>query len=155
MPWSYSLVMASGSAIDHCSYEDIRSLRSAAWGRLAISCARAMACSRAVARGDDAVGEAHPQRFVPAHAPPGQDEVEGVAVAEQPGQSDGAAVHERDPPSPAVDAEHGVDRGHAQVAPGGQLQAARHGVALDRGDDGFASSIRVGPTGRRRRARRG
>ncbi len=51
------------------------------------------------------------------------------------GQPDGAAVDERDAPSPAVDAEGGVGRRHPQVAPHGQLEPAGHRMALDRGDD--------------------
>ena len=70
-----------------------------------------------------------------------------MAVTQEPGQPEGAAVHERDPPSPAVDTEDGVLRRHPQVAPGGQLQPSRHGVALHRGDDRFRNSMRVGPTG--------
>src|SRR5437764_10270077 len=44
------------------------------------------------ARGDQAVGEAHALRLLAGHTAAGEDEVEGVAVAEQAGQADRAAV---------------------------------------------------------------
>ncbi len=50
------------------------------------------------------------QGLVAADAPPGEDQVEGVAVADQPRQPDGAAVDQRHAPAPAVDAEDGVGR---------------------------------------------
>ena len=64
------------------------------------------------------VGQSHAQSLVTAHASTGKDQVEGVAVADQPGQAHGAAVHERDAPAPAVDPEDGVLGRHAQIAPG-------------------------------------
>ncbi len=135
MPWSYSLLIAVGHrhrpllvgghpVVAQCRLGPAGDLVRQAHGVL-----------EGVPLGNDAVGEAHAQRFFAAHAPARQDEVESVAVAEQPGQSDGAAVHERDPPSPAVHTEHRVFGGHAQVAPRRQFQASRHGVALHRGDD--------------------
>src|SRR5207237_5472943 len=42
-----------------------------------------------------------------------------------------------DAPSPAVDAEGGIARGDAEVAPERQLEAAGDGVAFDGGDDGL------------------
>ena len=106
-------------------------MRRAPWGRDAISFARPSASSRARARAHQAVGEAHAQGFGAGYAATGEDEIESVAVADQPGQPDGAAVHQRDAPAPAVDAEHRVLGRHAQVAPGGELEPARHGVSLD------------------------
>ena len=85
----------------------------------------------------EAVGQAHAQRFFATDAASGEDHVHGVALADQPWQAHGAAVHQGNAPAPAVDAE---DRGtgrDAHVAPQRQLQAASHGVALDRGDHGL------------------
>ena len=83
---------------------------------------------------DEAVGEPHALRLVAADAPAGDDQVERVAVAEQPRQADRPAVHQRDAPAPTVDAEHRVAGGDAQVAPRRELEAAGHRVALDRRD---------------------
>ena len=58
-----------------------------------------------------------------------------MAVADEAGQPDRAAVAQGHAPAPAVDAEDGVGGRHPQVAPDGQLQPAGHGVALDGGDD--------------------
>src|SRR5262245_14312038 len=49
------------------------------------------------------VGEAHALRLVARHAASGEDEVEGVAVAEQAGEANGPAVDEGDAPAPAED----------------------------------------------------
>ena len=112
------------------------------------------ASSSARARRHEAVGEAHAQRLLAGDAAAGEDQVERVAVAEQPRQPDGAAVHQRDAPAPAVDAEHRVLGRDAQVAPGGELEPARDGVALDGGDHRLAEQhARRARPGRRRRAR--
>ncbi len=55
-------------------------------------------------------------------------------MAHQAGETHGPAVHQRHAPAAAVDAEHGVPCGDAQVAPERQLEAAGDGVALHRGD---------------------
>ncbi len=91
-------------------------------------------CGERLARRDQAVGEPHPQRLLAAHAAAGEDQVEGVAVAEQAGEADRAAVHQRNAPAAAVDAEHRVLGRHPQVTPRGELEAAGDGVALDGGD---------------------
>ena len=70
----------------------------------------------------------------PVDRPPGQDQVHGPAVADQPGEPDRAQVDQRDPEAAAEDPEDGVLGGHPQVAPQGQLETAGHGVALDGGD---------------------
>ena len=59
-------------------------------------------------------------------------------MADQAGEADRAAVHQRDAPAPAVDAEHRVLGGDAQVAPDRQLEPAGDRVALDRGDHRLA-----------------
>ena len=66
-------------------------------------------------------------------------------------QPDRAAVDQRHAPAPAVDAEHGVARGDAQVAPERELEPARDGVALDRGDHRLRrAACASAPSGRRR-----
>src|SRR4029453_12297720 len=54
---------------------------------------------------DEAVGQPHAERLLAGDAAPRQDQVEGVAVAEEADQADRPAVHERDSPAPAEDAE--------------------------------------------------
>ncbi len=68
-------------------------------------------------------------------------------MADEPGQPDGAAVHQRHAPAPAVDAEDGICRRHPHVAPQGQLQPAGHGEPLDRGDDGLGEQHARAPEG--------
>ena len=60
-----------------------------------------------------------------------------MALADEPGEPDRPPVDERDAEAAAVHAEDRVGGGHPEVAPQRQLEAARHGVALDRGDDGL------------------
>jgi hypothetical protein len=86
---------------------------------------------------DNAVRQAHAEGFVAAHTAAGEDEVHGVAVADEAGQADGAAVDEGDTPAAAEDAEDRVASGHAHVAPGSQLEPASDRVALDGGDHGL------------------
>ena len=57
-----------------------------------------------------------------------------MALADEAGQADGAAVAERDAPAATKDAEDGITGGHAQVTPKRQVQAACDRVALDSGD---------------------
>ena len=64
----------------------------------------------------------------------GEHEIEGLALPYQPGQANGPAVHERHPEAPAVHAEHGVGGRDPQIAPQGELETARHRVALYGGD---------------------
>ena len=76
--------------------------------------------------------------------------------ADQPRQPDRAAVDQRHAPAPAEDAEDGVLLGDPQVAPERELETARDGVALDRGDHRLATAASgSGPSGRRRPPRRG
>ena len=70
-----------------------------------------------------------------------------MALADQPGQPDGAPVDEGDAEAPAVHAEHGVGGGHPEVAPQRQLEPSGHGVALDGGDDGLGEVQPGGPHG--------
>src|SRR5207237_3937116 len=80
------------------------------------------------------VDEAHACRLLPADAATGKDHVDGLALADEAGQADGAAVAERDAPAATKDAEDGITGGHAQVTPKCQFQAACDRVALDSGD---------------------
>ena len=107
-------------------------------GSAASSWARVECGVERAAIGHDAVGEADGQRLGRADCAPGEDHVERTPVADEPGQPDGAAVHERDAEAAAEDAEDGALRGHAEVAPERDLQAAGDGVALDGGDDRLA-----------------
>ena len=118
----------------HWSRADSRSLRRQVWGRAASSWPQATARVQGRSRRHHPVDQAHGQRLFGAHLPAGEDEVEGPALADQPGEPDRAAVDEGHAEAAAEDAEGGVGGGHPQVAPDGQLQAAGHGVALDGGD---------------------
>ena len=55
-------------------------------------------------------------------------------MTDQPGEPNGSAIHQRDAPAAAIDAEDGVFSSDPQVAPDRQLQATGHGVSLDGGD---------------------
>jgi photosystem II stability/assembly factor-like uncharacterized protein len=61
--------------------------------------------------------------------------------------ADRAAVDERNAPASTVNPEDGVGGGDAQVAPQREFEAARHGVALDRGDHRLAEQHARGPHG--------
>ena len=74
-----------------------------------------------------------------------QDHVEGAAVTDQPRQPHRAAVDQRHAPAPAKHAEPGALRGHAQVAPQRELEAARHGVPLDGGDHRLGQKMACRP----------
>jgi hypothetical protein len=86
------------------------------------------------ARRNDPRRQTHTQRFLRAHWPPGEDEVEGLPLADEPGQAHGAAVDEGHTPPPAEHPEHRVVGHHPQVAPERELEATGDGVPLDRGD---------------------
>ena len=86
----------------------------------------------------ETIRKADPQRLVTLYAAPGQDQVEGVAVADQPRQPNRAAVDQWHAPSPAVHPERGVACGDTQVAHDRQLQTAGDAVALDGGDHRLA-----------------
>ena len=58
-------------------------------------------------------------------------------MPQQSRQADRTAVDERHAPSPAVDPENRVPRRDSQIAPESELEAAGHGVPLDRGQGGF------------------
>ncbi|AHB08419.1 hypothetical protein U875_10590 [Pandoraea pnomenusa 3kgm] len=77
------------------------------------------------------------ERLLRAHGAACEDHVERAAHADQPRQTYGAAVDERYPETAAKDPEcRGIVR-DTQIAPQGQLEAARHGMAADRGNHGF------------------
>jgi len=105
--------------------------------------------------GHDAVGESHPERFVSAHAPTGENEVERVAVAEEPGQTERPAVHERDPHlrqyTPKTASTAATRRSHHAASSSPPATACPSTAAMT----GLREQHPVGPTGRRRRVRRG
>ena len=115
--------------------------------------ASATAASSALAVVDHAVDEADALGLVGVDLPPGEDEVEGPAEADDARQAVGAAVDERHAPPPLEAAEAGRRAGDAQVAPGRQLDPAGHAPPLDGGDDRLrqleAGRARAAPTGRR------
>ena len=88
----------------------------------------------------DAVDQADALGLDTVDAPPGEDQVDGPAVPDEPRQAHRAEVDERHAEAPAVDAERGVGGGDAQVAPHGQLEPAGDGGALDGGDDRLAEA---------------
>src|SRR5262249_56377985 len=47
---------------------------------------------------DESIGEAHAQGLVPRHTASSQDPVQGVTVADRPGEANGPAVDQRDAP---------------------------------------------------------
>src|SRR3546814_18545091 len=87
----------------------------------------------------EAVDQAHGPGLLALHATAGEDEVEGVAVADEAGQPDGAAVDQGHAPAAAVDAEGGGGGGDPQVAPDRQPQTAGHGE--DRKSDREANRV--------------
>ena len=105
--------------------------------------------SKRLAMGSQAVDETHRQGLGSADSASGEEQVEGVALADQAGEPDRPTVDQGHAEPPAVHAEHGVSGRHAQVAPKGELEPTGNGVALDRGDDG----LREVETGRAHRAR--
>src|SRR3546814_3654902 len=70
---------------------------------------------------NDAVGEADAVRFVGGDGAPGEDHVEGAALADDSRQPHRSAVDQRYAPASAIDAEHRAFRGDAQVAPEREL----------------------------------
>ncbi len=84
------------------------------------------------------VGQAHAEGLFAGHTAPGQDQVHGVTLADQPRQTHGAAIHQRHAPAPAVHAEDRVACRHPQIAPERELQAAGNGVTLHGGDHRLA-----------------
>src|SRR3546814_20617222 len=77
----------------------------------------------------EAVDQAHGPGLLALHATTGEDEVEGVAVADEAGQPAGAAVDQGNAPAAAVDAEGGVGGGDPQVTPDRPLPPAGPGKA--------------------------
>src|SRR5439155_16269465 len=57
---------------------------------------------------DQTVREAHAERLLARHAPPGEDQVHRLAVADEAGEAHGTEVDQRHAPAPAEDAEDGV-----------------------------------------------
>ena len=135
---------------DSCAQGGLESRDPTARRRSADRCAGSAAgAARARGRARSASASARPfgtRRFArpsarassPLDAAAGEDQIEGVAVADQAREAERAAVDERHAPAPAVDAEDRVLRRHAQVAPQRELETARDGVPLDGGDHGLA-----------------
>src|SRR5215470_6114783 len=90
------------------------------------------------ARWYEPVHESHAERLVAADAPAGEDEVHRVTHADEPRQPHGPEIAERDTEAAAVDAEDGIRRGDAEIAPQRELEPAGHRVALDGGDHRLA-----------------
>ena len=84
------------------------------------------------------IGESQPLRFFAGHTTAGEDQIHGVALAQQPGQADGAAVHQGYAPAPAVHAKHRVICCDTQIAPHRQFETTGNRVTFHRGDDGLA-----------------
>src|SRR5258708_5609278 len=80
---------------------------------------------------------AQPDReaFLRRHLAPGEDDLERAPLADDARQAHGSAVDQRHAPAAAIDAEVGVLRHHAEIAPEAQLHAAGDRGTLDRGDD--------------------
>ena len=78
------------------------------------------------------------QRLVRRHLAPGEDDLHRASHADDARQAHRAAVDQRHAPAPAEDAEYRVLLGDAQIAPQGELQTARHGMARNRGDHRLA-----------------
>ena len=89
------------------------------------------------AGGDHAVGEAEREGLARVDRAAGEDQVEGPGEADQLRQADGAPVDQRHAPAAAEDAEDRAVSRDPQVAHERELEAARHRVALDRGDGGL------------------
>ena len=147
----------------HCSSADSRSLRRHSCGRAGQLAGQLDGHGQRPAGRGDPVDEPDPLGLGAVDAPAGEDQVHRPAVADQPGQAHRAEVDERHAEAPAVHAEDGIDGGHPQVTPQGQLQPPGHGGTLDGRDDRLAEphagSVPSGPDrprrpggGRRRRA---
>ena len=129
-----SMRIASSIGAPHCSYEESLSSRRQRGGSAASSWASTLAAASAPPGSVRRLARPMRSASSPLDAAAGEDEVERVAVADQARQANGAAVDERHAPAPAEHAEHRVARRDPQVAPERELEAARHRVALDRGD---------------------
>src|SRR3954453_9705532 len=86
---------------------------------------------------DHAVAEAHGARLLGTHRSPGQDQIQRMAHSDQPRETDGSAVAQRDAPSPAEHPELGILLHHPKVAQERELEAPGDRVAVDRGDGGL------------------
>ena len=83
---------------------------------------------------DDLVQETHSERFLGGDHATGQDHVEGPAEADDSRQPLRAAVDQGHAEAPLREAEGRTARGHAQVAPQGELEPAGQAPARDRRD---------------------
>jgi len=116
------------------------------WGKRAR--ASASSSAREVAAGlDDLVQETHSERFLGSEHATGQDHVEGPAEADDSRQPLRAAVDQGHAEAALREAEGRTARGHAQVAPQGELEPAGQAPARDRRVAGFVGIRRVKPSG--------
>ena len=98
-----------------------------------------------LAFGYETVGEAHAQRLRAADRTSGENEIDGLRMANQSRQPDGAEVDQRHAESAAEDAEGGVVGDHAHVGPQRQLHSAGHRKAFHRRDHGFGQAQAARP----------
>jgi hypothetical protein len=83
------------------------------------------------------VGKAHAERFRAADRAPGQNEIDGLRMADQSRQPDGAEIDQRHAETPAENAESRIFGDDAHVGPQRQLHAAGNRKTFDRGDHRF------------------
>src|SRR5260370_11132609 len=91
-----------------------------------------------LARLDQTIDQTHLQRFFSRNAAAGQDEIQRVAVSDEPRQTYGPQVDQRNAESATVDAKHCIVRGHAKIAPQRQFQSTGNCMPFHGGDDRFA-----------------
>ena len=103
-------------------------------GKRAISAASDSASARARPRSTTRLARPIRSASSARDRPAGEDQVERASHADDARQADGAAVDERDAPTPAEHAEHRILLDHPQIAPQRELEPAGHGVPGDGGD---------------------
>ena len=123
VPVERPLVQRRGAVVAHAGLGEGRQLGGQLQGDI-----------EGAAGGGQAVGEADVIGLPGGDFAAGEDQVHGPRLADQARQAHGAQVDQRHAEPAAEDAEGGVVGGDAQVGPAGQLQAAGHREALDRGD---------------------
>ena len=107
-----------------------------AYAAAPVNCpAQASASSYTASGRDHPVDQADRQRLVGLDEPAGEDQVLGLAGADQPGEPLGAAGAGDDAEQDLGLAEHGVLGGEPDVGAQRELAAAAERVAGDRGDD--------------------
>src|SRR5262245_29114245 len=99
--------------------------------------------------GREVLAQADAQALLRRHLSPGEDDLEGAALADEARQPHRAAVDQGHAPAAAVNAEIGLLRHHPEVAPQAELHAAGDRRALNRGDHRLVELQREGPSGPR------